>query len=31
MWCIGTLTEEYRSRMYDLLKPYATPCAATSP
>ena len=25
MWCIGTLTEEYRQRMYDLLDLYARP------
>ena len=25
MWCIGRLTEEYRSRMYDLLDLYARP------
>ncbi len=25
MWCIGTLTEEYRSRMYDVLELYARP------
>jgi hypothetical protein len=25
MWCIGTLTEEYRRRMYDVLELYARP------
>jgi hypothetical protein len=25
MWCIGTLSEEYRRRMYDLLELYARP------
>lgn len=25
MWCIGTLTEEYRQRMYDVLELYARP------
>ena len=25
MWCIGSLTEEYRSRMYDVLELYARP------
>ena len=25
MWCIGTMTEEYRSRMYDVLELYARP------
>ncbi|MGH9818401.1 MAG: transposase, partial [Candidatus Acidiferrales bacterium] len=25
MWCIGTLTEEYRHRMYEVLELYARP------
>ena len=25
MWCIGSLTEEYRRRMYDVLELYARP------
>ena len=25
MWCVGTLTEEYRQRMYKLLTLYAKP------
>jgi hypothetical protein len=31
MWCIGTLTEEYRERMYDLLDLYARPFQAREP
>ncbi len=31
MWCIGTLTEEYRSRMYDLLALYARPLRDDEP
>ena len=31
MWCIGTLTEEYRQRMYDLLALYAEPLCASEP
>lgn len=31
MWCIGTLTEEYRERMYDLLELYARPYRAQEP
>ena len=31
MWCIGTLTEEYRRRMYDLLALYARPLSADEP
>ncbi len=31
MWCIGTLTEEYRHRMYDLLELYARPFSADEP
>jgi DDE superfamily endonuclease len=31
MWCIGTLTEEYRSRMYDVLELYARPYCAQEP
>jgi hypothetical protein len=31
MWCIGTLTEEYRQRMYDLLALYAEPFCASEP
>ena len=31
MWCIGTLTQEYRSRMYDLLALYANPLRADEP
>lgn len=31
MWCIGTLTEEYRSRMYKLLKLYAKPMRSDEP
>lgn len=31
MWCIGTLTEEYRRRMYDLLALYARPLREDEP
>jgi hypothetical protein len=31
MWCIGALTEEYRSRMYALLDLYAQPMSKTEP
>jgi hypothetical protein len=31
MWCIGALTEEYRLRMYALLKLYARPLSRTEP
>jgi hypothetical protein len=31
MWCIGTLTEEYRGRMYNLLKLYAKPLRCDEP
>lgn len=31
MWCIGTLTEEYRCRMYKLLKLYARPMRSDEP
>jgi hypothetical protein len=31
MWCIGTLTEEYRDRMYDLLALYAKPLRRDEP
>lgn len=31
MWCIGTLTDEYRQRMYDLLDLYARPLSQTEP
>jgi hypothetical protein len=31
MWCVGTLTEEYRCRMYDLLALYAKPLQAQDP
>ena len=31
MWCIATLTEEYRLRMYALLELYARPMARTEP
>ena len=31
MWCIGTLTEEYRQRMYGLLDLYALPFCAGEP
>ncbi len=31
MWCIGTLTAEYRRRMYDLLELYARPYGADEP
>lgn len=31
MWCIGTLTEEYRRRMYALLELYARPMARAEP
>ncbi|SCC93352.1 transposase [Thiomonas sp. X19] len=31
MWCIGELTEEYRSRMYALLELYARPMSQAEP
>ena len=31
MWCIGELTDEYRSRMYDLLALYAKPRSRAEP
>ena len=31
MWCIGTLSEEYRSRMYGLLDLYARPLSSREP
>jgi hypothetical protein len=31
MWCIGTLTREYRSRMYALLELYARPRSKAEP
>jgi hypothetical protein len=31
MWCIGTLTEEYRQRMYSLLELYARPLSQAEP
>ncbi len=31
MWCIGRLTEEYRSRMYGLLDLYALPYLEREP
>lgn len=31
MWCIGALTDEYRSRMYALLELYARPVSRTEP
>ena len=31
MWCIGALTEEYRSRMYALLELYARPMSRSEP
>ena len=31
MWCIGALTEEYRSRMYALLELYARPMSRAEP
>lgn len=31
MWCIGTLTQEYRNRMYDLLALYAKPVCRREP
>lgn len=31
MWCIGALTEEYRSRMYTLLELYARPMSREEP
>jgi len=31
MWCIATLTEEYRLRMYALLELYARPMARAEP
>ena len=31
MWCIGSLTQEYRDRMYDLLALYAKPLCSKEP
>ena len=31
MWCVGTLTEQYRRRMYDLLALYARPLSRLEP
>jgi len=31
MWCIGTLTDEYRRRMYDVLELYARPYRESEP
>ena len=31
MWCIGSLTEQYRSRMYKLLALYAKPLRCDEP
>lgn len=31
MWCIGSLTEEYRQRMYDVLELYARPYRSQEP
>jgi len=31
MWCVGALTQEYRSRMYDLLALYAQPYRRAEP
>jgi hypothetical protein len=31
MWCVGSLTQEYRQRMYDLLDIYARPFQSTEP
>jgi DDE superfamily endonuclease len=31
MWCIGALTEEYRTRMYNLLELYARPLSRAEP
>ncbi len=31
MWCIGSLTEEYRRRMYDVLELYARPYRSQEP
>jgi hypothetical protein len=31
MWCIGTLTQDYRDRMYDLLALYAKPVCRREP
>ena len=31
MWCIGALTQEYRSRMYALLRLYARPRSLAEP
>jgi hypothetical protein len=31
MWCIGTLSEEYRQRMYDVLELYARPYRSREP
>jgi hypothetical protein len=31
MWCVGVLTEEYRSRMYELLELYARPLRRDEP
>lgn len=31
MWCVGTLTDEYRARMYGLLQLYSRPHQAEEP
>jgi hypothetical protein len=31
MWCIGRVTEEYRERMYDVLRLYAKPYNPAEP
>ena len=31
MWCVGVLTEQYRSRMYELLALYARPLRRDEP
>lgn len=31
MWCIGSLTEDYRRRMYDVLELYARPYRSQEP
>jgi DDE superfamily endonuclease/Uncharacterized conserved protein (DUF2173) len=31
MWCVGTLTQEYRERMYDLLELYTRPFRSKEP
>jgi len=31
MWCVGVLNEQYRERMYDLLRLYARPFKPTEP